>query len=71
LGVAVFVIIARLGFFCQVWWNSFELTASNFDGGGKDPATGALEGCVGAPETKPLAASRNVTMWTYAWTYEW
>ena len=33
--------------------------------------SGALEGCVGAPETKPLAASRNVTMWTYAWTYEW
>ena len=58
--------------FCQVWGNSFELTASNFDGpAGKDPATGALEGCVGAPETKALAASRNVTMWTYAWTYEW
>jgi hypothetical protein len=54
-----------------VWWDSFELTASNFDGGGEDPVLGPM-GCRGAAQgTRPLAASRPVTMWTYSFTYEW
>ena len=54
-----------------VWWNSFSLTASNYDHGGGDPATGAL-GCFGrAHGAAPLPQSRPVRMWTYAWTYEW
>ncbi len=54
-----------------VWWNSFNLTASNYDHGGGDPSTGAL-GCFGrAQGAKPTPASRPVRMWTYAWTYEW
>ena len=54
-----------------VWWESFNLTASNYDGGGEDPALGGM-GCRGAAEgTKPLRQSRPVTMRTYTWTYEW
>jgi hypothetical protein len=54
-----------------VWWHNFSLTASNFDQGGGDPATGAM-GCRGrAQGAQPLAQSRPVRMWTYAWTYEW
>ena len=54
-----------------VWWKSFNLTASNYDGGGEDPALGGM-GCRGAAEgTKPLRQSRPVAMWTYTWTYEW
>ena len=56
----------------QVWWNSFTLTASNFDGGGGNPEEAGSVGCRGAAEgMKPQGASRPVTMWTYAWTYEW
>ena len=54
-----------------VWWESFTLTASNFDGGGEDPSSGGL-GCRGAAKgTKPLGTSRPMRIWTYAWTYEW
>jgi hypothetical protein len=54
-----------------VWWDSFVLTASNYDGGGEDPSVGGM-GCRGAAQgTKPLAASKPVRMWTYAFTYEW
>lgn len=43
-----------------VWWDSFTLTASNYDGGGEDPALGGAMGCRGAAEgTKPLGASSN------------
>lgn len=52
-----------------VWWKSFELTASNYDAPGRDPATGSLEGC-SAP-LPPYPLGKPVTMWTYAWTYEW
>jgi len=51
-----------------VWWESFELTASNYDGAGEDPAHGSM-GCT-VPSTAPPLL-KDVTMWTYAWTYEW
>ena len=52
-----------------VWWHNFELTASNYDQGGQDPATGGLQGCVVPRKAPPLV--RPVRMHTYAWTYEW
>lgn len=51
-----------------VWWETFELTASNYDTGGEDPSVGGM-GCIVPPNPTPL--SRPVSMWTYAWTYEW
>ena len=51
-----------------VWWESFTLTASNYDQSGGNPATGAL-GCSIPAAAPPF--TRPVEMWTYAWTYEW
>lgn len=55
-----------------VWWRNFMLTASNYDGSGEDPANGDNNpvGCVVPTHAIP-GKSSNVTMHTYAWTYEW
>lgn len=42
-----------------VWWETFELTARNYDGAD----------CPLAPQSTPL--SKDVDMSSYAWTYEW
>jgi hypothetical protein len=52
-----------------VWWDSFELTASNYDGGGQDPGAGGLEGCQIPAHPPPKV--KPVRFHTYAWTYEW
>ena len=52
-----------------VWWRSFRLTASNYDTGGRDPATSKL-GCV-VPASGVPGHSAPVIMTTYAWVYEW
>eukprot|EP00038_Savillea_parva_P014124 m.214349 g.214349 ORF g.214349 m.214349 type:complete len:419 (-) comp27122_c0_seq1:207-1463(-) len=53
-----------------VWWKSFKLTASNYDGGGQNPDHDGYLGCV-VPASGIPGKSTNVTMWTYAWTYAW
>lgn len=57
-----------------VWWDSFELTARNFDTNGKEcgGGAGAAPSRLGIGTGADAGANlMPATMSSYAWTYEW